>query len=292
MDGMKPFKGDADSDPLASTDDKPPLSAKGSIRRVLELSNPPSGELPRTPPQQSPLQNILINIILPVFVLNWVSGHGSKPWHLGPVWGLSIAVVIPFAYGLCFFVRTRQANLLSIAGMGSVVLTGGITWAAWRADGSVDGSLFVLFAVKESLLPAIIGLCVLLSQLTPTPLIRVFIFNAQVFDIPRIDSALDTRGTRKEFEKTLRNAAFVVAGTFLLSAAVIFFLTLHFLNRVDGTAPNARELYNQALSKQMLWGFIAIGLPSILAAAGILLWLLKRLAHLTGLRRALLLARR
>ena len=55
---------------------------------------------------------------------------------------------------------------------------------------------------------------------------------------------------------------------------------------VDGTAPNARELYSKALSKQMLWGFIAIGIPFILAAAGILLWLLNRPASDTDSRRS------
>jgi hypothetical protein len=301
---MKPFgngvggqaRSDESGDPLTPENANLPASTKGGVRRLLDFTSPsgrsPSREIPPSPRQESPLRNLLINIILPVIVLNLVSGHGSKPWHLGPVLGLAIAVAMPLAYGVWFFMRTRRANALSIAGMGSVLLTGGITWAAWRPDGSVDGSLFTVFAVKEALLPTVIGLCVLLSQWTSTPLIRLFIFNAQVFEIPRIDQALNSEGTRKEFETALRNAAFVLAGTFMLSGATIFFLTLHFLGAVDATAPNARELYNKAISMQMLWGFVAIGIPFVLVAGGILVWLLKRLEQLTRLKRHLLMTLR
>ena len=301
---MKPFgngaagqpRGDERGDPLAPTDTNHPASTKGGVRRLPDFTSPsgrsPSRELPPPPRQESLLQNLLVNIILPVIVLNLVSGHGGKPWHLGPVWGLAIAVAMPLAYGVWFFMRTRRANVLSIAGMGSVLLTGGITWAAWRTDGSVDGSLFTVFAVKEALLPAVVGLCVLLSQWTSTPLVRLFIFNAQLFDIPRIDSALDTGGTRREFETTLHYAALVLAGTFMLSAAIIFFLTLHFLGGVDANAQNARELYNKAISMQMLWGFFAIGIPFVLVAGGMLFWLLKRLEKLTGLKRHLMMTLR
>ncbi len=301
---MKPFgngvggqaRGDESGDPLAPADANHPASKKGGVRRLPDFTSPsgrsPSRELPRPSRQESPLRNLLINIILPVIVLNLVSGHGSKPWHLGPVWGLAITVAMPLAYGVWFFMRTRRANALSIAGMGSVLLTGGITWAAWRPDGSVDGSLFTVFAAKEALLPAVIGICMLLSQWTSTPLVRLFIFNAQVFDIPRIDQALNSEGTRREFETALRNAAFVLAGTFMLSGAVVFFLTLHFLGDVDATAPNARELYNKALSRQMLWGCVAIGIPFVLVAGCILVWLLKRLEKLTRLKSHVLMALR
>jgi len=289
-------RGDECGDPLTPEKAIHPAFTKGGVRRLSDFTSPsgssPPREIPPSPSQESPLRNLLINIILPVIVLNLVSGHGSKPWHLGPVWGLAIAVAMPLAYGVWFFIRTRRANALSIAGMGSVLLTGGITWAAWRPDGSVDESLFTVFAIKEALLPTVIGLCVLLSQCTATPLIRLFIYNAQVFDIPRIDKALDSEGTRKEFETALRNAAFVLAGTFVLSGAIIFFLTLYFLGNVDATVPNARELYNKAISKQMFWGFIAIGIPFVLVAGGILVWLLKRLEQLTNLKRRLLMTLR
>lgn len=271
-------------------------SKKGGfhIRRGFKLpAGPfPSRNIPPSPRQESPLRDLLSNIIVPVIALNLVSGYGTKPWHLGPVWGLGIAIAMPLSYSVWFFMRTRRANALSIAGMGSILLTGWITWAAWQPDGSVDARFLTVFAVKESLLPTLIGLCVLMSQRTSNPLIHLFIFNAQVFDIQRIDYALNSEGTRKEFDRVLRNAAFALAGTFLMSGAIIFFLTLHLLGAVDATAPNARELYNKAISRQMLWGFVAVGVPFVFAAGFILVWLLKRLEKLTRLKSRVLMALR
>lgn len=197
-------------------------------------------------------------------------------------------MAMPLAYGVWFLKLTRRANALSIAGMVSVLVTGGITWAVWRPDGSVDKSLFTLLAVKESLLPTLIGIWVLVSHWTPAPFMRLFIFNNHFFDTFRINEALDTEGKKEDFQITLRNASMVFAGAFFLSGAVIFWITIHFLGEVDASAPNARELYNKALSKQMLMAFVVLTCQFIFLTFFIIVWLLNRLQHLTRLKRSCL----
>ena len=150
--------------------------------------------MPPAQAKENPLHNFLLNVLLPVVALSVLSKEGDKPWHIGPVWGMIIAVAMPLAYGIWFFARTRKANAFSIIGLASVALTGGITLLAWRPDGSIHPDAAHMFALKEASIPFILGLCVILSHRTNTPLVRVFLFNPDIFDVARIEQALERQG--------------------------------------------------------------------------------------------------
>ncbi len=236
-------------------------------------------------PKENPLHNFLLNVIIPVVALSVLSKDGGKPWHIGPVWGMIIAVVFPLAYGVWFFLRTKKANAFSIIGLGSVLLTGGITLLSWRPDGSVHPNAPMMFALKEASIPFILGLCVLLSHRTKTPLVRVFLFNPDIFDIARIEKALAEKGRMAELDKLLWKAALAFGGSFLISTALNFFLTMYFLGDLDTKAANAREMYNDAVGKQTFWGFFVIGLPVMIMLMGTLFGMMRKLSELTGLDR-------
>lgn len=241
--------------------------------------------MPSDRPKENPLTNFLVNILLPVLALSALGKEGDKIWHIGAAWGMSLAVLLPLCYGIWYFARHRAMNPFSLIGLVSVLLTGGITLMVWRADGTIHEHAALLFAAKEAAIPLVLGITVIVSHFTPTPLIRVFIFNPEIFDLERIKRSLLERKRENELEGALWRATLAFGGAFFLSTALNFALAYYFLSSVDTAAANAREAYNEAVARQTLWGFFVIGLPVFVILISMLFWLLHRLGQLTGLSR-------
>jgi hypothetical protein len=217
------------------------------------------------PKRENPLVNIVCNIVIPSVVL--IKFSGDK-W-LGPLWGLIVALIFPVGYGLYDLVTRKKKNFLSILGVISVLLSGGLALAKL-------GGMW--FAVKETLLPTIIGCAVLLSLRTKTPLVRELIYNDSIIDVPRVDAALAARGATADFDRLLRRASIGLALTFIASAPVNFVLALWVLKSPPGTPE-----FNAELGKMHWMGLIVIALPSM-AAMMIVFWkLMNGLAALSGL---------
>jgi hypothetical protein len=248
---------------------------------------------PPPPPQEHPLANILVNVLLPVLVLSYLSkdpafqeaiGKEAKPWHIGPVKALFVALAFPIAYGIRHFVRTRRANFFSSLGLVSVLLTGGLTIYLWNADGTIKPNADVWFGLKEASIPFILGVAIIGSHFTNSPLLRVFLFSDTIFDIPRIEREVANRNVQETYGKILFQSTLLFAGSFFLSTLLNFGLALHFLGDLDAAAPNARELYNERVAKLTGWGFAVIGVPVLVFLFLTLRWLLSRLGSLTGLK--------
>ena len=259
-----------------------------------QTAGQPAAAKPAAAPRraENPLYNFLLNVLLPVLALSVLSKEGDKPWHIGPVWGMVLAVSLPLGYGIWHLAKSRQVNAFSVIGLGSVLLTGGITLLAWRPDGTIHPQAALMFALKEASIPFILGMCVLLSHRTKTPLVRMFLMNPDLFDVPRIEKAVAAREAQPEFDKVLWLAALGFAGSFLISTGLNFWLSMHFLGGVDTAATNAREMYNEKVGQQTFWGFFVIGVPVFIMLFVLIGWLVRRLEKLTGLDRdALLVAR-
>ena len=127
------------------------------------------------PPQENPLTNILVNVLVPIVALTMMSDDPAileklaaegveakepRPWHLGPVKSLIIALALPVCYGIWFFLRHRRLNFFSVVGLASVLLTGGLTLYLWQEDGSVRSNAPTLFGIKEGAIPLILGLAI------------------------------------------------------------------------------------------------------------------------------------
>ena len=76
--------------------------------------------------QENPLHNILINVLIPVFALSFMSKDGDKIWHIGATKAMMVALIPPLAYGIWFFMKTKKMNFFSLLGLISVALTGGL----------------------------------------------------------------------------------------------------------------------------------------------------------------------
>jgi hypothetical protein len=49
-------------------------------------------------------------------------GKAVKPWHIGPIKALIVALAFPIGYGVWHFIKTRKGNFFSALGLVSVLL--------------------------------------------------------------------------------------------------------------------------------------------------------------------------
>lgn len=239
------------------------------IARTSALDNPHAlvcvFRVSQRPPPENPFVNIGVNVVAPIIALTWL----SKADRLGPLWGLVLAVSIPLAYGVYDLVRRRQWNALSLIGIASVLLTGGL--GLLRLDP-------FWFAVKEAAVPLALGIAVVVSQATRFPLVKLLLYNPAVLDTERIEAALEARGARGLLDPAMARASWLVAGSFALSAVLNFILARWIVVSEPGS-----EAFNAELGRLTALSFPVIALPSMVVLVVALFGLLARLRAITGL---------
>ena len=266
------------------------LSMPASTLRCLAFQHKSMADPKRK--DEHPLANILINVLVPVMILSFFSkdpqlqeklGKAVRFWHLGPVNAIIIALALPIGYGVWYFVKTRKPNFFSGLGLLSVVLTGGLTLYLWNKDGSVKPDAGLLFGIKEALIPLVLGVAIIFSQRSATPLIRVFLYNDTIFDIPRIEERVAELAVQSGYTKLLTAATRLFAASFFVSAGMNVALARWFFRGFDSRAVDALEVYNSIIAKITGWGFAVIGVPILVFLFFTLMRLLAGLRRLTGL---------
>jgi len=214
-------------------------------------------------------ENLLINLVFNILIPTLVLSKLSKDGLLGPVYGLVVALIFPLGYGVWDFVQRRKANFISIIGFLSVLLTGGLGLMHVGGHG---------FAIKEAAVPTIIGIAVLLSLKSKSPLVRTFLYNDQVIDVERVDTALAEKGNRQDFDRLLVSASYLLAFSFLVSAALNYALATYLLKSPPGTAE-----FNAELGKMHFLSWPVIVIPSMAMMMFALWRLLGGIKRITGL---------
>ena len=247
----------------------------------------------KKPPQEHPLANILINVIVPVLILSYLSkdpelqerlGKIARPWHIGPLKAMALELLLPLGYGVWHFIKTRKGNFFSALGLVSVLLSGGLTLYLWNANGTVKPNAGILFGLKEALIPLALGVAILVSHRTPTPLIRVFLYNDSIFDIPKIERRVAELSAQMEYERLMLGATRLFATSFFLSSLMNLGLAQWFFRGFDASAIDALETYNAIIARLTGWGFAVIGVPILIFLFFTLRRLLKGLGQLTGMK--------
>ncbi len=211
------------------------------------------------------LVNLVFNIAIPWAALSWL----SKPTLLGPVWALVVAIAFPLGYGAWDLVTRRKTNFISIIGLVSVVLTGGLGLL------KIDG---FWFAVKSGAVPIAVGLAVLASMRTKRPLVREMLYNDQLIDVARVDAELALRGNRAGFERLLDNASYLLVATFVVSGVLNFGLARYVIKSASGTPE-----FNAELARMHLLDIPVTTIPSMAMLMFALWKLLGGIKKLTGL---------
>ncbi|MGO2012224.1 MAG: VC0807 family protein [Pseudoalteromonas sp.] len=173
--------------------------------------------------------NLIFNIVLPAVILS----KFSSPDTLGPVWAVVIALAFPLLFGLWELKQSGKVNFFSILGIISVLLTGGISLL------ELDPSYI---AIKEAMVPGIIGIVVLISQYTPYPLVRKLLINPEILDTEKLAKELEQQNNTAIFDKKMRQAGFIVACSFFLSSILNYILAKAIVVSPAGTTAYAEEL--------------------------------------------------
>lgn len=243
------------------------------------------------PPQQHPLANIVLNVLVPVLILTYLSKDPeiqeklhkvARPWHIGPLRAMALALSIPLGYGIWHFLKTRKANFFSALGLVSVLLSGTLTLYLWNHNGTVKPSAGFLFGLKEALIPLVLGVAILASHRSASPLIRVFLYNDRIFNIPKIEDRITVVAAQDAYERLLLGATRLFALSFFLSSLMNLCLANWLFRGFDSTAINALENYNAIVAKVVGWALALIGLPVLVFLFFTLRRLLKGLGALTG----------
>ncbi|MEN9661715.1 MAG: hypothetical protein RL324_664 [Verrucomicrobiota bacterium] len=236
----------------------------------IPLSSGARPEFKHTVPETTaPRENLLVNLICNIAVPTYVLTSLSKDDHLGPVWGLGLAILFPIGYGIYDFARRRRTNFISVIGFCSVLLTGVLGLMHVGGMG---------FAIKEAVMPTLIGAAILFSVRTSKPLVKELIYNDQIIDVPRVNAALAERGRTRDFERLVLQISIWLGASFVLSAGLNFSLASYLLRGAPGTPE-----FNAQLGRMHLLAWPVIVVPSMLVMMLVFWRLISGLKQLTGL---------
>ncbi|MDB6070439.1 MAG: hypothetical protein JWL81_1610 [Verrucomicrobiales bacterium] len=223
---------------------------------------------PKVKPE-NPLHNLLLNVLIPVVILTNLNKDAPLP-QLGPQGALIVALIFPIAYQIYDYRLRRKWNLFSLIGFISVLLTGGLGLLNLSAQ---------VFAWKEAAVPLILGALIYFSHKGDKPLVKSLLLNPDMFDMTRIESAIEKSNSRRGYERLLWTSTLLLTASMLLSAVLNYILAMYFLHdKIPGTPE-----YTAAIGAQTGWGYLVVGVPSLLMMAYALFRLFKGLKTLTGL---------
>lgn len=215
--------------------------------------------------KSNPLFEILFNVVIPSFILMKFSGDE----HLGTAMALVVALAFPIAFGGMDLIRNKKFNFISALGFVSVLLTGGI--------GLLELDTRWL-ALKEALIPGLIGVAVLVSTFTRYPFMQKMVLNDSVLNLALITERLKENGKSQAFERCLMSSNYLFASTFAFSSAMNYFLATWIV-----TSPAGTPEFNEELGKLTLYSYPIIAIPSMLMMFGIFYYVWRQIRAMTSL---------
>lgn len=223
---------------------------------------------PEAEKKENMFVSLLMNIVVPALILT----KGAKLAErfdvtVSPAVVLVIALAFPLGYFLWDLIRYRKTNGISVLGFTGTLLTGGI--------GLLQLSPFWV-AVKEASIPLLIAVFMIFSR----KLVRTFLFNEKVFNVPAIEAAAEARGATEVIHATLKRCSRILTASFLLSAVLNFVLARILVKTdpaVDSTA------FNEELGQMMALSWPVIVLPCMVFIFAALYTLIKGLEKASGL---------
>ncbi len=213
-------------------------------------------------------ENIWLNIGLNVIVPSVLMSKGKDWFHLEQAPLLCVALAFPLVYGVYDFIARKKYNFFSILGFVSILITGGVGLLKLPSG---------WIAIKEAAIPALFSVAVLVSLKTKFPLVRTFLYNPELFNVPKIDLALTERNTHPQFEKLMQVCTYYLAGSFVLSAGLNYALAKVIIKSETGTDAFVKEL-----GKMTAWSWPVITIPCMVVTMFALVKLLRGIKAYTG----------
>lgn len=217
----------------------------------------------------NPFWNLVLNVILPVFILK--KGSAYLP-ALQPLSILMIALAIPIIVGTWDYALAKKKNYVSILGVVNTAFTGG--FAIWEVEG-------FWFAVKEGTLPLLLGLFVLCSLRFKRNFVQTFLLQPQVINVDLVDQRAQELSKTPQVTRITRIGTFWFSVSFFVSALLNLLLGFMIFKPIDLKLPQSEraQILNDQIA-QMTWlGYLVIALPLTLGTGFLLWWLMRTLSR-------------
>lgn len=210
------------------------------------------------------LLNLIFNIVVPTLILSKLSTDDQ----LGAVWALVAALAFPVCFGLYELAQSKKVNFLSVLGVVSVLLTGGMSLL------QLDPAYI---AIKEAAIPGIIGLAVFFSQFTRFPLVKKLLLNDEILQLDKLHESLQKHNAEALFEQKIKFSSYLVSCTFFMSSALNYGLAKYLLVSQPGTAE-----FNEELAHMTALSYPVIALPSMIMLMVAIVYLFRQIGKVTG----------
>jgi len=210
--------------------------------------------------------DLLLCILIPTLILKKLSGVDM----LGSTYALVAALSLPLMVGIYEFFQDKKINFVPALGFISILLTGGIGILQLPKE---------YIAIKEALIPLVIGIATLISSYTKYPLIRTFLYNDLVMDTDKVARQLEHNKKQHEFDQIMVKATWMLASSFTLSAVLNYLLAKWIVVSPSGTAE-----FNSELGTMNLMSYPVIVLPCMVITMYALFYVIRNIRNLTGLK--------
>lgn len=211
--------------------------------------------------QKNQRLSLIINIVIPMLILTKLSG----PEYLWTTRGLVAALAFPLGYGLREYAQEKKRSFISGLWLFSVLMT----WGIWLLKLPTEW-----VAIKEAMVPAIIGLVLLWSMFTGHNLVEKMFLG--ILDSEKIFAKLEGKmHLRTAGVKKLTRWIFASFG---LSTTLNYLLATWIV-----TSPSGTQAFNEEIGRLTGLSFPAIALPATLVMTVALIAFLMKLHKETWL---------
>ncbi len=233
------------------------------------------------------LLNVLLSVLAPVLILDHCSTSGPGLLELGTTWAMVVALSLPLGCGVWMFLEHRKVDPITLFGLMGTILTGVVTvYANTGTGGAIRPDTPWWYAAKEALIAALLGGAMLVTARRRDSMLRLFIYSDSLFDVVRIEKAIQETAQTEAYNRLLWKASAFTASTLFFSAMANFCLALYFLLPVLKQPADKQILeYNYAVGSMTWWGYLVIGVPLMITLILVMRYMLRKLAELTGLDR-------
>ena len=206
--------------------------------------------MPQPDPAPPQRENIWLNIGFNVIIPSVLMSQGEQWFGLEPAPLLIVALAFPLCYGIYDFATRGKYNFFSMLGFVSILISGGVGLLELDKD---------WIAIKEAAIPALFAIAILLSLKTSFPLVRTFLYSPELFDVPKVEAALIEKNHQSQFERLMTQCTLYLAGSFLMSAVLNYFLAKYFIRSETGSPKFVQEM-----GAMTFWSYPIIMVPSMI----------------------------
>lgn len=194
------------------------------------------------------ITGLLIDVAIPIGILTYLSSSHK----LGPLPAFLIALAFPTVHGIIELIRCGQFNHFAALGLCSV-LTSSIIFLMHLEPSWV--------AIKEALVPAIVGIVLLIAELTSLRLASGLFL--KTINVQAVKHALRQKHSDNMLNKLSRGAGLMLIGAMFIASLLNYILAKSIVSSSPGS-----EAFNHELARMSALSIIVIVLPASIIILG------------------------